>query len=276
MSKFSLKTTTLERIISAKKLELEKRKAELPLEEIISNLNKYTRRNFLDALRRKVSIGKPALIAEVKFASPSRGTIRDDLTPERVAEIYEKNSLVDCISVLTEKQYFKGDITYLDRVRRVTSKPILRKDFIIDEYQIYESVFYGADCILLIALCLEKEQLQDFMALSENLGISTLIEVYEEEDIEKIKDIKVEILGINSRNLKTLQVSLERSLELLSKVPTKSEIVVAESGIKSREDIVKAVNGGFNAFLIGEAFMSSNNIDTKINELLAEVDLPTK
>lgn len=265
----------LDKIIEKKILEVEERKNILPLKEIISYLNENNlpKRGFYNALKKSIDNDKPGLIAEIKFASPSRGVIRNDLTPEQVAEIYEKNEFVDCISVLTEKFFFGGDISYIERVKKTTSKPVLRKDFIIDEYQIYESAYYGADCILLIVSALPEYKIKKFLDIASNLDLDVLVELYDESDIMKIEKLNISLLGINSRNLRTLDVSLNRHQEILKKLPYYPDILIAESGIKTREDIVNAIKYGFNGFLIGESFMSSANIYEKINTFMEGIRL---
>ncbi|MFN4244637.1 MAG: indole-3-glycerol phosphate synthase TrpC [Brevinematia bacterium] len=262
--------SVLDKILEKKFLEVEERKKQLPIDFIFRELDRKERigKVFYNSLKDSVSSGKPGLIAEIKFASPSKGVIRSDLTPERVASIYDRSEYVDCISVLTERYFFNGDISFLGRVKSVSSKPILRKDFIVDSYQIYESAYYGADCILIIAGCLEKSQIKNFLKISKEINLDVLVELYDEEDVKKVDGLDIEILGINSRNLKTLEISLEHSLSIISKLSFKPHIFVAESGIKTKRDVIKAISFGFNSFLIGEAFMSSENISTKIEELM--------
>ena len=265
----------LDKILEKKFLEIEERKNILPLDGIVSKLKNSSevKRNFYYSLKKSVSNGKPGLIAEIKFASPSRGVIRDSFTLEYVAKVYQESSYVDCISVLTEKYFFNGDISFIGKVKGIASKPILRKDFIIDEYQVYESAYYGADCILLIASCLSREQIKRFLKLSKDLGMSVLVEIYSKEDIQKIDGLDIEILGINSRNLNTLEISLERSFSILKSISSRPYIIVAESGIKTKDDVLKAISWGFNSFLIGESFMSSDDVDLKIREIMEGVVL---
>ncbi|MEN2998754.1 MAG: indole-3-glycerol phosphate synthase TrpC [Brevinematia bacterium] len=266
----------LEEIVKRKICEIEERKKEFPLERLVGELEKRVpvKRNFLGALLNSISNKKPGVIAEIKFASPSRGVIRKDLSPEDVAEIYERSPFVDCISVLTEKYYFNGDISFIRRVKEKSSKPVLRKDFIVDVYQVYESAYYEADCILLIASCLSKKELESLWRTARTLDLDVLVEVYEESDLEKVEKLDVEIIGVNSRNLRTLEVSFTKFSELFPKLPAGFKVMVAESGMKSKSDITNAIAIGFNAFLIGESFMSSNNIGEKIREMVEGVRLP--
>lgn len=264
----------LDEIIKNKIIELEETKKQLPLHTIKQNLPKQEKKQtFLNNLLSSINQTKPALIAEIKFASPSKGIIRTDLEPEDIAKVYNQSKFVDCISVLTEKKYFKGDVSFINRVKNTTNKPILRKDFIFDEYQVFESVYYGADAILLIATALTKEKLKELYHLAKELGLDILIEIYDKEDIPKIENLNVEILGINSRNLKTLDVSLAHLREIVKHVKDLSKVLVAESGIKTIEDVKTTIEYGFNAFLIGETLMKSDNIESKINELFSNVTL---
>lgn len=265
----------LEEIVKLKIEELREAKASLPIRELKSIIkqNNYRTRGFLNTLKNKIASGKPGLIAEIKFASPSKGVIRNNISLEEVSEAYERNTFVDCISVLTEKRFFHGDISFITKTRSITTKPILRKDFIIDEYQIYESIYYGADCILLIVSSLSRSQLVEFLDISKELGLDVLVEIFEDEDIQKIEGLNIELLGINSRNLKTLEVSLDNHLYMLSKINSKPPVLVAESGIKSRDDVIRGISNGFNAFLIGESIISSDNMSLKINSLFEGVNL---
>ncbi|MGB9621494.1 MAG: indole-3-glycerol phosphate synthase TrpC [Brevinematia bacterium] len=266
--------SVLDEIVKNKILELEEVKRLLPLEEIKKSLNNTKRRSkFFESIFSSINKGKPGLIAEIKFASPSKGDIRLDLQPEDVAKVYENSYLVDCISVLTEKKYFKGDISFINRVKSITNKPILRKDFIIDEYQLFESAYYGADCVLLIATILTREELKEFYTLARQLGLDVLVEIYGEEDLQKIERLNLDMLGVNSRNLKTLDVSLSNLKSMISYIKGFSKVLVAESGIKTREDVENLIKYGFNSFLVGESFMISDNIYKKITELFSGIVL---
>ncbi|HMK56509.1 MAG TPA: indole-3-glycerol phosphate synthase TrpC [Dissulfurispiraceae bacterium] len=223
-------------------------------------------RNFRQALRR--GQGPIRLIAEIKKASPSRGLIRGDFDPVQIARAYEDNR-VDAISVLTEEDFFQGHLSYLQRVRQFTTKPLLRKDFIIDEYQLYESRLFGADAVLLIAAILDRKQAGEYCKIAEELGMAVLFEVHDGEELEDALSIGAGIIGINNRNLKSLAIDLSTTLRLKERIPA-GKIVVSESGIKSRGDVLTLEGGGVDAMLIGTSFMESPDIGKKISELLSD------
>lgn len=265
----------LDKIILSKREEIEYLKKLYPVEMLLKALpdrSRYKNR-FVYSLMKSIESGKPGLIAEIKFQSPSKGVIRKSGIPEDIAKVYEESRYVDCISVLTEGRYFGGHISYVLRVKTVSAKPILRKDFIIDEYQIYESAFFGADAILLIASCLSKEDIKRFLNLAYELSLDVLVELYDESDIEKIEGLNIEMLGINSRNLKTLDISLDHQRKIVENLGYKPKVLIAESGIKTQKDIVNSIKSGFNAFLIGETFMSAEDIGGKISELMEGVKI---
>jgi len=266
----------LEKILVSKIDEVDECKQRLPLRNIKSLLTESPRtkeKRFFNTIFYKVSESKPGLIGEIKFASPSKGLIRNDLAPEDIGIIYNNNHHVSCISILTERKYFKGDPSYIQRVKKITNKPILRKDFIIDEYQIYESAYLESDCILLIATCLTKAQLEDYIFIANELGLDVLVELYNERDLVKIEGLPINMIGVNSRNLKTLEVSIENQERMFEKLPKEIPIKIAESGIKTREDIIRLVNVGFNTFLIGETFMKAEDISSKIDELFENIEI---
>jgi len=206
------------------------------------------------------------LIAEIKKASPSRGVIREDFDPVEMAEVYEENGAA-AISVLTDKKFFQGSINFLPEVRRVTGVPLLRKDFIIDEYQIYESRVYGADALLLIAAVLSREEMDSFLSLSRDLGLDCLVEVHSEEEVRKVLETSAEIIGINNRNLRTFEVDLSTTLRLKRLIPS-NKIVVSESGIRSREEVRLLAGEGIAAILVGEALLRSEDVGEKMRELV--------
>jgi indole-3-glycerol phosphate synthase len=207
------------------------------------------------------------LIAEIKKASPSKGLIRSDFDPVKIASIYESKP-VNALSVLTEEDYFQGQLSYISRVKEVTTKPVLRKDFIFDEYQLYESRACGADAILLIAAILEQGQAGEYLHLAAELGLAVLFEVHNEEDLEKALHVNAEIIGINNRNLKTLSIDLSTTLRLKKEVPA-GKIVVSESGIRTRHDVLMLQDNGIDAMLIGTSFMETPDIGRKIDDLLS-------
>jgi len=225
--------------------------------------------------RRKAPLGFAAalkgdgikLIAEVKKASPSKGILRPYFDPMALARTYAENGAA-AISVLTDTEYFQGSPEHLAAIRQSVNLPLLRKDFIYDEYQVYESAAYGADALLLIAAILEPEQLEKMLAVSRRLGMGSLVEVHDEEELKKALDAGAEVIGINNRNLKTFEVDLNTTQRILPFVPTE-KTVVSESGISRREDIIRLEGWGVDAVLIGEALVTARNVSNKIKELMS-------
>ena len=257
----------LTEIIEEKRKEIESSKSKISQEELVSRVNnlKSCRRHNLF----KNSISKPNkihLIAEVKKASPSAGVIREDFDPVKIASIYEANG-ASAISVLTDEKFFKGKLSDLESIKKSVSLPVLRKDFIIDEYQIYESILAGADAALLIADLLSIEELNKFIEIGRQFHIDFLVEVHSEEDVKKAMDSECEIVGINNRDLHTFKVDIKTTPRLLKILPEK-KIVVSESGIKTRKDVSYLKSLGVNAVLIGEVFMGSDDIGKKVRELI--------
>lgn len=205
------------------------------------------------------------LIAEIKKASPTKGILRGDFNIIRIAEIYEK-SPVDAISVITEEEYFKGALSFLTQVRVLSRKPLLRKDFIIDEYQIYESRINKADAILLISAILEKSEAEEYYHLASELGLAVLFEIHDEDDLDKAIDINANIIGINNRNLKTFDINLSNSLRLKQYIP-EGRIVIAESGIKCGADVKMLYEASFDGILVGSSIMEAQDMKSKIEEL---------
>jgi len=210
-------------------------------------------RDFVGALRAKISAGKPAVIAEIKKASPSKGVLRTDFIPADIAQSYAEQGAA-CLSVLTDKDFFQGSIDYLKQARASCSLPVLRKDFIIDPYQVYESRVMGADCILLIAACLDDAQMKALEALALSLDMAVLVEVHDRAELDRALKLRTPLLGINNRNLRTFEVSLQTTLDLLEQLPA-DRIVVTESGIFTAEDVKRMRAHHVHAFLVGEAFM---------------------
>ncbi|MDE2422646.1 MAG: indole-3-glycerol phosphate synthase TrpC [Betaproteobacteria bacterium] len=210
-------------------------------------------RDFVGALKNKMLKGEAAVIAEIKRASPSKGVLRQDFDPAAIAQSYEQHGAA-CLSVLTDEEYFQGSIEYLREARYASQLPILRKDFIVDEYQIFESKAVGADAILLIVAALDDFQLSAFCQLSQSLGMAVLVESHNEEELQRALQLPTELMGINNRNLKTFVTSLEVSLSLKDIVP-QDRIVITESGIAVREDVALMRQNGIHSFLVGEAFM---------------------
>jgi len=210
-------------------------------------------RDFLGAIRAKMAAGRPAVIAEVKKASPSKGVLRADFIPADIAQSYAEHGAA-CLSVLTDKQFFQGSVDYLKQARASCDLPVLRKDFLVDAYQVYESRAMGADCILLIAACLTDAQMAEFEAIALGLDMAVLVEVHDKAEMERALKLKTPLVGINNRNLKTFDVSLDTTLALKDMVG-KDRIVVTESGIHTRDDVLRMGAAGVGAFLVGEAFM---------------------
>lgn len=233
------------------------------LKAVIGELDKT--RPFGDEVKRS---GSPRLklIAELKKASPSKGLIREDFNPEKIISIYDKKG-VAAISVLTEERYFQGSISYLKSARRATLKPLLRKDFIFDDYQIYEARAFGADAVLLIAAALEKPRLQDLMGLANELSLDCLVEVRDLKELDAALCCGAEIVGINNRDLTTLKIDLKTTFDLLKDIPP-GKIVVSESGIETRADVEALEKTGVDAVLIGTVFMKAVDIGLKIDELM--------
>jgi len=210
-------------------------------------------RDFEGALRAKIAKGLPAVIAEIKKASPSKGVIREDFIPADIAQSYAEHGAA-CLSVLTDRDFFQGSADYLKQARASCDLPVLRKDFIVDAYQVYEARVMGADCILLIAACLDDKQMAELEALAHSLGMAVLAEVHDGEELDRALKLKTRLLGINNRNLRTFEVSLSSTLDLLPRVPA-DRLLVTESGILGAADVKTMRDAGVHAFLVGEAFM---------------------
>ena len=253
----------LNKIIEEKRKELKHSKSSASLKEMRKRIGDAgNNRGFKKSLEND-SIN---IIAEIKKASPSKGIIREDFNPVEIAKIYQDNAAV-AISVLTDKKYFQGDIEYLNQIRKNVSLPLLRKDFILDEYQLYEAKVFGADAVLLIAAVLDKNQLTEYMELSKEIGLENLVEVHSFKDLEKAIYSEADIIGINNRDLQTFEVSLKTTLDMAKEIP-ENKVIVSESGINSHDDILELQKNGVNAFLIGEALMKEKDIGKKLKELI--------
>jgi len=256
----------LNEIIAHTKEELAETKRQTPFLNIKSKaISAEPTRGFEKAL---YGPGDIRLIAEVKKASPSKGVIREDFDPVKIARIYEESG-ASCLSVLTEKKFFQGELEYLGRIRKAVKLPLLRKDFIIDEYQIHEARAAGADAILLIASCLEEQQIEDYLGIAHQLGLDVLVESHTYKELDKSLRAGATIVGINNRDLSTFAVSLQTTLDLIKDIPD-DRTVVSESGIKTREDVVKLHQAGVDAVLVGESLMRENDIGKKVKELLGK------
>jgi len=258
------KNDILKEIIQKKKEKILLAKQNISEEDLRARVQGLTSpRPFIEAINKPRQI---SLIAELKKASPSRGVIRQDFHLQEIAKIYQESG-VQAISVLTEEDYFGGNIAYINEVKNVVDVPILRKDFILEAYQIYESRFYGADAVLLITDLLTKEKLSELMGIADNLGMDCLIEVHTEKELKKVLNLKVPFIGINNRDLRTLEVDSKTTEKLFLLIP-KDKIVVVESGIKTAQDVLFLKILGVSAVLVGEAFMEAQDIKGKIEEMM--------
>ncbi|MDQ6917327.1 MAG: indole-3-glycerol phosphate synthase TrpC [Pseudomonadota bacterium] len=258
----------LTRILATKAKELATAKAALPLAEIRARAaSSSPPRDFVEALRAKIATGRSAVIAEIKKASPSRGVLRPIFDPAAIALRYEAGGAA-CLSVLTDRDYFQGQPTHLTAARDACALPVLRKDFLIDEYQVAESRALGADCILLIVAALDDARLASLEGVARQLGMSVLVEVHDGAELERALRLATPLIGINNRNLRTFDVTLETTLDLVPRVPG-DRLVVTESGILAPADVHRMRNRGVNAFLVGEAFMRAADPGAALATLFA-------
>ena len=256
----------LDKIVALKHQEVAAAKRRKSLEAVRFDAeSRVLTRDFVGALRAKIAEGKPAVIAEVKKASPSKGVLRADFIPADIAQSYAEYGAA-CLSVLTDVQFFQGSVDYLKQARASCQLPVLRKDFMVDAYQIYESRAMGADCILLIAACLDDAQMKDFEAIARSLDMAVLVEVHDQAELERALKLKTPLVGINNRNLQTFAVSLDTTLALKAHVPV-DRILVTESGIHTRDDVLRMGAAGVSAFLVGEAFMRASDPGAALHEL---------
>ena len=261
----------LSKIIKSKKEEVEYLKTKTPLSELKSKIRDMEEtRGFLKALKKdEGQKGRTTkIIAEIKKASPSKGVIREDFNPFKIAEIYQENG-ASAISVITDKLYFQGDINYIPDIKKIVTLPLLRKDFIIHEYQIFEARAYGADAFLLIAGILEKNQMKDYIHIGSELGMPALVEVHKKNELNDVLSIKADLIGINNRDLDTFKVDIRTTEKLIEYIP-EDITVVSESGIEKRDDILHLEEIGVDAFLIGESLMKEKDIGGKLKELLSK------
>ena len=255
-------TDILNKILATKAEEVAAAKAALPLDEIKRKAAAAApARDFLAAIHAKHAAAQPALIAEVKKASPSKGLIRADFNPVEIALAYERAGAA-CLSVLTDVPYFQGAPEYLQQVKAAVALPVLRKDFMIDDYQVYQARAWGADAILLIAAALEAAQLEALERTAHELGMTVLLELHDQSELAKCRKLTTKLVGVNNRNLRTFDVSLQQTLDLLPELGGKT--VVTESGIAGKTDVVFMQNHGVHTFLIGETFMRADNIEAAV------------
>ncbi len=256
----------LKQIVCRKREEIVERAERRPLRELVATLEAVdATRGFVHAIESRIAAGEAGVIAEIKRASPSKGLIRKDFRPADIARSYELAGAA-CLSVLTDVDFFQGGDAHLQEARAACGLPVIRKDFIIDPYQVYEARVIGADCILLIVACLSDAQLRELYDLARHLMMDVLIEVHDEGELERALLMKNRLIGINNRNLHTFKLSLETTLDLLPKIP-EGRIVVTESGIHTPADVERMRSHDVHAFLVGEAFMRADDPGEKLAEL---------
>jgi indole-3-glycerol phosphate synthase len=256
----------LKKILEVKREEVAAAKKRVPLEAMREDaLGRVLTRDFVGAMRAKIAAGQSAVIAEIKKASPSKGLLRADFIPADIAQSYAEAGAA-CLSVLTDRQFFQGQNDYLKQARASCDLPVLRKDFMVDAYQVYESRVVGADCILLIAACLEDDRMAELEAIALSLDMAVLVEVHDRVELERAVKLKSPLLGINNRDLRTFEVKLETTLSLKELVPP-GKLLVTESGILARPDVERMREAGVHAFLVGEAFMRAEDPGTALQAL---------
>ncbi|MFN3811397.1 MAG: indole-3-glycerol phosphate synthase TrpC [Roseateles asaccharophilus] len=258
----------LKRIVAVKHEEVAAARARLPLAAVReqAEADRVTR-GFERALRAKIAAGHSGVIAEIKKASPSKGVIRADFRPAEIAQSYERHGAA-CLSVLTDEQFFQGSADYLRQARAAVALPVLRKDFMVDEYQVFEARAMGADCILLIAACLDDAQMADLEAVAQSLGLDVLVEVHDGAELARALRLKTPLVGINNRNLRSFEVTLDTTLGLLKDVPA-DRLLVTESGILAPADVQTLRAAQVHAFLVGEAFMRAPDPGQALSALFA-------
>jgi indole-3-glycerol phosphate synthase len=258
----------LQRIVAVKREELAAARAARSLASWRDEARaRHDVRGFAAALGRKIAAGHAAVIAEVKKASPSKGVLREHFVPGEIAASYERGGAA-CLSVLTDERFFQGAAAYLQQARAACALPVLRKDFMVDEYQLVQARALGADCVLLIAACLDDAQLADLEACAMDLGMDVLVEVHDGSELERVLCLKTPLVGINNRNLRSFEVALETTLSLLPHVPA-DRLLVTESGILERADVQRMRHAGVHAFLVGEAFMRAADPGAALADLFA-------
>lgn len=261
--------TVLRKIIARKWEEIAARKQHASLADVKARAAvQPPARGFVNAIEKKIAQGKAGVIAEIKKASPSKGVIREHFVPDEIARSYEKGGAA-CLSVLTDVDFFQGADAYLQQARAAVSLPVIRKDFLVDEYHIYEARALGADCVLLIVAALEAAKLKELNALAHAIGLDVLVEVHDEKELEIALELPNKLIGINNRNLHTFEVSLENTYKLLDKIGSE-RIVVTESGILAPADVQAMRSKHVNAFLVGEAFMRAEDPGVALEAFFAE------
>ena len=262
----------LNQIIAVKRTEIAAAHKRKPLAVVRADAeSRVLTRYFVGALRQKIAEGQAAVIAEVKKASPSKGVLRADFIPADIAQSYAEGDgkvSAACLSVLTDQQFFQGSVDFLKQARASCDLPVLRKDFIVDAYQVYESRAMGADCILLIAACLDDAQMAEFEAIARSLDMAVLVEVHDQAELDRALRLRTPLIGINNRNLRTFEVTLDTTLGMLAGVPA-DRLLVTESGILTQADVQRMRAAGVHAFLVGEAFMRAEDPGLALAELFA-------
>ena len=260
----------LNKIVAVKHEEIAAAKKRVPFDAMRADAeSRVLTRDFEGALRRKIAAGQAAVIAEIKKASPSKGVLREDFIPADIAQSYAEGDgtiSAACLSVLTDRQFFQGRVDYLKQARASCELPVLRKDFLVDPYQVYESRAMGADCILLIAACLDDAQMAELEAIARSLDMAVLVEVHDRDELQRALKLKTPLVGINNRNLRTFEVSLQTTLGMLADMPG-DRLLVTESGILNRADVKTMRDAGVHAFLVGEAFMRAPDPGLALAEL---------
>jgi len=258
----------LNKIIATKTLEVAAEKIKKPFEAVQAEAaSAIAVRDFVGSIRTKIANKQAAVIAEIKKASPSKGVIRADFKPAEIAESYEQGGAA-CLSVLTDVEYFQGSPEYLKQARAACQLPVLRKDFMIDPYQVYEARAMGADCILLIAAAIDLAKMRELESIAHSLGMAVLVEVHNGEELDLALQLNTPLLGINNRNLRTFDVTLDTTLGLLARIP-EGKIVVTESGIFTQEDVALMRKNNVHTFLVGEAFMRQSDPGAELAKVFA-------
>ncbi len=258
----------LRRILATKADEIVRGRALRPLSDLeCESRSMGPRRGFATALRQRVAAGGAAVIAEVKKASPSKGVLRADFQPATIAASYARHDAT-CLSVLTDREYFQGSADYLRQARAACELPVLRKDFIIDAYQVVEAAAMGADCILLIAAALNDGQMGELEACAAEHGLDVLVEVHDRTELDRALQLRTPLVGVNNRNLRTFETRLDTTLELLAAIPS-DRLVITESGIRTPQDVTRMRTAGVHAFLIGETFMRAEDPGRALAELFS-------
>ncbi|MGC2164800.1 MAG: indole-3-glycerol phosphate synthase TrpC [Gallionella sp.] len=258
----------LNKILAVKAQEVAAAKPDKPLHQMRLEAEQAGPvRDFVGAIRAKINAGQPAVIAEIKKASPSKGILRADFSPALIAASYAESGAA-CLSVLTDEQFFQGSSSYLQEARSACDLPVLRKDFIVDEYQIYQAKAMGADAILLIVAALLPKQLQTFESLAQTLGMSVLVEVHDSAELKVALQLSTPLIGINNRDLRTFEVSLQTTIDMLPRIPA-DRIVITESGILNSDDVRLMRKNQVHAFLVGEAFMRADDPGAELVRVFA-------